>query len=46
MNEQRDRVFELVPTTKDRRDVRKIEWSQMLLNNRPQKRILPHRADL
>ena len=45
MNGQRDRVLELVAATKDRRDVRKIEWSLMLLNNRPQKWILPHTAD-
>ena len=42
MDRQRDWMLELVSATEDRRDVCKIEWSQVLLNHRPQEWILPH----
>ena len=35
-------MLELVSATKDRRDVCKSEWSQVLFNHRSQELILPH----
>ena len=35
-------MLELVSATKDRQDVCKIEWSQVLFNHRSQEQILPH----
>ena len=46
MDRQRDWMLELISATEDRRDVCKIEWSQVLLNHRPQEWILPHWINL